>query len=107
MPGSMVFGDYVIEHGSDSDEGHGGGGGVIDAALGRSLVNVFLLLHAIEDSETSDLAATSNNHGTVEMDFSDDGNSLASRMRRQGRTLLGRSGRRRRNREANQSSGPP
>jgi L,D-peptidoglycan transpeptidase YkuD (ErfK/YbiS/YcfS/YnhG family) len=82
---------------------------VIDAVLGRSLVNVFLLLHAaIEDSESSDLAATSNNHGgTVEMDFSDDSNSLASRMRRQGRTLLGRSGRRRRNREANQSSGPP
>uniref|UniRef100_A0A1J3G4L2 DUF1644 domain-containing protein n=1 Tax=Noccaea caerulescens TaxID=107243 RepID=A0A1J3G4L2_NOCCA len=110
MPGSMVFGDYVIEHGSDSDDGRNNGGGVIDAALGRSLVNVFLLLHAFEDSESSDLAATSN-HGTVEMDFSDDedrrSNSLASRMRRQGRTLLGRSGRRRRNREANQSPGPP
>lgn len=124
MPGSMVYGDYVIEtniHGSDSDESDDHFG--IGAGLGRSLVNVFLLLNALgasgnearrSDSDSNDVAI---NRGTVEMSFSgeeeeeeeDDrhSNSLASRMRRQGRILLGRSGRRRRNREANENEGPP
>lgn len=117
MPGSMVFGDYVIERnnsdGSDSDEGDDHGG--IDAGLGRNLVNVFLLLHASPHSNDS----TTINRGTSEMNFSgeeeeeeeeerhNNSNSLASRMRRQGRILLGRSGRRRRDREANQNTGAP
>ncbi|EOA35412.1 hypothetical protein CARUB_v10020612mg [Capsella rubella] len=131
MPGTVVFGDYVIERtntdGSDSDEGDGHGLGGIDAVLGRNLVNVFLLLHAIgapgnhqsrrSDSDPND--STTINHGTSEMNFSGEeeqeeeeerhsnSNSLANRMRRQGRILLGRSGRRRRDREANQNTGHP
>ncbi|ESQ28466.1 hypothetical protein EUTSA_v10018839mg [Eutrema salsugineum] len=128
MPGSVVFGDYVIErtnvHGSDSDDGavHYNVDGVIDAGL----LNVVLMLHSLGASvnqtrrSVSDSNDTTINRGRSEMNFSgeeeeedddDDeerqhSNSLASRMRRQGRVLLGRSGRRRRNREAN-SSGPP
>ncbi|KAL1223639.1 hypothetical protein V5N11_033881 [Cardamine amara subsp. amara] len=121
MPGSMVYGDYVIErnnaHGSDSDEGDNHFG--IDAGLGRSLVNVVLLLHAFgasgnearrSDSDSSDMVVTT---GSVERYSSGDeeeerhSNSFASRMSRQGRIVLGRSGRRRRNREANENEGPP
>ncbi|CAD5316619.1 unnamed protein product [Arabidopsis thaliana] len=102
MPGTVVYGDYVIErnnaNGSDSDEGGDDDG--IDAAF---------------DSNDS----TTINRGTSELNFSEEeeeeeeeerhsnSNSLASRMRRQGRVLLGRSGRRRRDREANQNTGPP
>ncbi|XP_010415401.1 PREDICTED: uncharacterized protein LOC104701415 [Camelina sativa] len=128
MPGSMVFEDYVIERnnadGSDSDEGDDHGG--IDAGIGRNLVNVFLLLHAfgapgnqLRRSASDSNDSTTINHGTSELNFSGEeeeegeeerhsnSNSLASRMRRQGRILLGRSGRRRRDREANQNTGLP
>lgn len=137
IPGATVFGDYVIErnddddddggNGSDSDEGGGGGdqyngSGMMDAGFGRNFLNVILMMHAVgasrsqtrrSDSDSSDL--TTINRGTAdEMTFSGEeeeedrqSTSLASRMRRQGRVLLGRSGRRRRDREANQRPGPP
>ncbi|KAJ0241409.1 Zinc finger/BTB domain protein [Hirschfeldia incana] len=130
IPGATVLGDYVIErnnndddggNGSDSDEGgdHYNGAG-LDAGFGRNFLNAILMMHAVEasrnptrrsDSDSSDLAI--NRGATNEMSFSgeeeeDDrqSTSLASRLRRQGRVLLGRSGRRRRGREANQRPGP-
>ncbi|KAL0701156.1 hypothetical protein Bca4012_057278 [Brassica carinata] len=129
IPGARVLGDYVIErnnnndgNGSDSDEGgdHYNGSGMDAGLFGRNFLNVFLMMHAVEasrsqtrrsDSDSSDL--TVNRGTTNEMTFSGEeeedrqSNSLASRMRRQGRVLLGRSGRRRRDREANQRPGPP
>ncbi|KAF8080511.1 hypothetical protein N665_0937s0013 [Sinapis alba] len=137
IPGATVLGDYVIErnnnnsgNGSDSDEGgdHYNGSGM-DAGFGRNFLNVILMMHAVEasrnqtsveasrnqtgrsDSDSSDF--TVNRGTTNEMTFTGEeeedrqSNSLASRMRRQGRVLLGRSGRRRRDREANQRPGPP
>ncbi|KAL4556072.1 hypothetical protein LXL04_038712 [Taraxacum kok-saghyz] len=111
MPGSVVFGDYVIErnsYGSDSDsdddEGFdvgnrnhgldlaaGGGGGGGDDGL----VNVFLLFHAFGAGNGGDGGGETGGDGG--------GMSLVNRLRRQGRVLLGRSGRRERNRNQNQN----
>ncbi|CAH8359832.1 unnamed protein product [Eruca vesicaria subsp. sativa] len=118
LPGSTVFGDYVIEtnnpYGSEEGREH-------HAGFGRSLWSVVIMMHGLgagairiqtrhSDSDSNDLTT---HRGTSETAVSGDeeedtnSNSLASRMRRQGRVLLGRSGRRRRNREANQSRDPP
>ncbi|KAH0897288.1 hypothetical protein HID58_046856 [Brassica napus] len=112
MPGATVFGDYVIEtnnpNGSESGSEKGRDH---HAGFGRNLWSVIIMMHGLRalrnqtrlsDSDSNDLTT---HHGTIEEDTN--GNSLASRMRRQGRVLLGRSGRRRRDREANQSTGPP
>ncbi|CAN6843655.1 unnamed protein product [Brassica oleracea var. botrytis] len=100
MPGATVFGDYVIEtnnpNGSESGSEEGRDH---HAGFGRNLNQT-----RRSDSDSNDLTT---HHGTREMTEDTNGNSLASRMRRQGRVLLGRSGRRRRDREANQSTGPP
>lgn len=115
MPGSVVYGDYVIErnsYGSDSDdddEGFDVGGlgrtnnGGLDVAGDNSLVNVFLLFHAFgaggnegrfgrNDGDDDDDSGDSNDDGGG--DGGGGGISLMSRLRRQGRVLLGRSGRR-------------
>ncbi|KAG2321907.1 hypothetical protein Bca52824_015120 [Brassica carinata] len=71
------------------------------------------MMHAVEASRNQTRRSDSDSSGTNEMSFSGEeeedrqSTSLASRMRRQGRVLLGRSGRRRRAREANQRPGPP
>lgn len=96
MPGSVVFGDYVIErnsYGSESDsededgDGNGIGNGV---GVGEDgLVNVFLLFHAFGAGDGGDGGGGGGGGGD------DGGMSLVNRLRRQGRVLLGRSGRRR------------
>ncbi|KAG8646185.1 uncharacterized protein LOC110624818 [Manihot esculenta] len=112
----------------DADAAEGNGG--FEVGFDRNLVNVFLLLHAFGPSgnglnrrlrqserpnhRTMDESATGIHHispvgGSNSFDDNDndidDGNgdgglSLVSRLRRHGRVLLGRSGRRRRHREA-------
>ncbi|XP_010531820.1 PREDICTED: uncharacterized protein LOC104807954 isoform X3 [Tarenaya hassleriana] len=112
---------------NDDDDGQRNEGG-ISAGLGRNLVNVFLLLHAFGPSgnqtrssdfaaidltsdTTRDLASDANGNsdssgqedgGFSNYDYSqsNEGMSLASRLRRRGRILMGRSSRRRRNRES-------
>ncbi|KAF8089761.1 hypothetical protein N665_0497s0004 [Sinapis alba] len=121
MPGATVFGDYVIE----TNNPHGSGSGSDEArdlhpGFGRNFWNVIIMMQSLgalrnqtrhSDSDSNDLTT---HRGTSEMTVSGEeeeeevdrhSNSLASRMRRQGQVLLGRSGRRRRNREANQSTG--
>ncbi|KAK1440329.1 hypothetical protein QVD17_06154 [Tagetes erecta] len=115
MPGSVVFGDYVIErnsYGSDSDDDDEGfdvdglvranTGSGLDVAGDNSLVNVFLLFHAFGAGGTD--VASGINDNNNERDSDDDsggggdggGMSLVNRLRRQSQVLLGRSGRRRR-----------
>lgn len=116
MPGSVVFGDYVIErnpYGSDSEDedededgfdvgglGRGNNGG-LDVATDNSLVNVFLLFHAFGAGGNEGPFGRNDNDDSG--DSNDDGGgggngmSLVNRLRRQGRVLLGRSGRRRQN----------
>ncbi|KAI3675906.1 hypothetical protein L1987_85502 [Smallanthus sonchifolius] len=118
MPGAVVFGDYVIErnpYGSDSDDdeegfdvgslGRGNTGGGLDVAGDNSLVNVFLLFHAFGAGGTDVPFGRNANNDEGDSDDDDSGGggdgggggmSLVSRLRRQGRVLLGRSGRRRR-----------
>lgn len=130
MPGAMFFGDYVIDgnsYGFDSDEEDGGFNA--DAA-GRNAgfglgLDVVLLWHAFGSSrrmrqherafhQASDgsvgIRHTTPIGGLDSSDQDDDndsngdddgGMSLVSRLRRHGRVLLGRSGRRRRRSEAN------
>ncbi|KAB2088140.1 hypothetical protein E1A91_A04G162700v1 [Gossypium mustelinum] len=53
MPGSMVYGDYVIEgnnHGFETDEEEDGQNGGFEASLDSNFVNFFLLLHAFGSS---------------------------------------------------------
>ncbi|CAN8275777.1 unnamed protein product [Cochlearia groenlandica] len=117
MPsGSMMFGDYVVE--STNIINGSGENGEIDARLRESLASVFLLLNSLGLEATfdqtggqSDNLDSDNNVTSVEMNVSVEeeeevvhSNSLASRMRRQGRVLLGRSERRRRTREANRDA---
>ncbi|KAJ0242883.1 Zinc finger/BTB domain protein [Hirschfeldia incana] len=121
MPGATVLGDYVIETNSNPQGGSGSdeGRGEHHAGFGRNLWSVVIMMQGLgelrsqtrrSDSDSNDLTT---HRGTSEVTVSGeevedtDSNSLASRMRRQGRVLLGRSGRRRRDREANQSTGPP
>lgn len=114
MPGSVVFGDYVIErspYGFDSEEDEEGGFDV--NSLGRNnevidnnFVNMFLLFHTF-GPRGGNLGTFRGlrRHGGGDNDgggdSDDDGTSMVSRLRRRGRVLLGRSGRRRWRREAN------
>ncbi|XP_071729874.1 uncharacterized protein [Rutidosis leptorrhynchoides] len=108
LPGSMVFGDYAIERNNDD-------------RFETSLVHMLLLFRAFGPSGNTGgftfggMRRRNDVGGRVSDDDDDhdddddgDGNgddnngmSLANRLRRQGRVLLGRSGRRRRNRVVN------
>ncbi|THG22893.1 hypothetical protein TEA_026940 [Camellia sinensis var. sinensis] len=101
MPGAMVFGDYVIEgshYRFDSDEEEDFDMNVaernegLELGIDSNLVNVFLLFHAFGQQGILD-GDSDNDHGANE------GMSLVGRLRRQGRVLLGQSGRRQRRRE--------
>ncbi|XP_002528624.2 uncharacterized protein LOC8274868 [Ricinus communis] len=112
--------------GFDADAAERNGG--LDVGFDRNLVNVFLLLHAFGPSgdglsrrlrqperssyRASNESATDTHHVSPvnglnssdddndgDNDHGDGGLSLVSRLRRHGRVLLGRSGRRRRHRE--------
>ncbi|KAI3755241.1 hypothetical protein L1987_55037 [Smallanthus sonchifolius] len=112
MPGSMVFGDYVIEgnpYGLHSDNEAGFDTG-LEAGLDSNLVNMLLFLHAFgPGGNTGGFGGIrrrdddGNNNNDNDDDDGDDNNgmSLVNRLRRQGRVFLGRSGRRRRNRMVN------
>ncbi|KAJ0077899.1 hypothetical protein Patl1_36903 [Pistacia atlantica] len=118
MPGAMVFGDYVIEGNHyrfdtdgedgrfDADTADRDGG--FEVGFDSNLVNVFLLLHAFGASG-NDLGRRASDGLDYSDEDEDDGNnndhgglSLVSRVRRHGRVLLNRSGRRRRRREINE-----
>ncbi|KVI10985.1 uncharacterized protein LOC112507312 [Cynara cardunculus var. scolymus] len=114
MPGSVVFGDYVIErnsYGSDSEDEEGFDVGALgrnnNGGTDNSLVNVFLLFHAFGAGGNVGSFGSERRHDDGDSNDDDGGGgggmSLVNRLRRQGRVLLGRSGRRRRNREANGS----
>lgn len=135
MPGAVVFGDYVIEgspfgYGSedeeeedDDDDDRDDGFNVVGrGGMGGSLINVFRLLQAIGSAggtivgsnRGSDEGSGTDHNLTVGFDYSeqesdededDRSTSLAGRLRRHGRVLLGRSGRRRRLRELNGRGG--
>lgn len=119
MPGAVVFGDYVIERGSyglDSDEEEGfdlngveRNNGGFDVGIDGSFV--YFLMHAFGSSgnvgqyrgmrrRNDDDDDDSDDDGDGDGDGGNEGMSLVNRLRRQGRVLLGRSGRRRRRREA-------
>ncbi|TYI44035.1 hypothetical protein ES332_A01G209200v1 [Gossypium tomentosum] len=129
MPGAMVFGDYVIErnhHGFETDEEGGIDTadaiervGDFDVGLDNNVLNFFLFLHAFgpsgndlgrrtrqptraADENAVGVHLTSPVGGHQDDDYFNDGGgnvSLVSRLRRHGRVILGRSGRRRRRRE--------
>ncbi|KAL6545763.1 hypothetical protein OROGR_009637 [Orobanche gracilis] len=126
-PGVVFFGDYVIEgsndYGSDSDDGDG-----FDAernqGIDRNLMSVFLFLQAFGSAGNvgSDQRGSVRRHERSEdgfdcsdedSDYGDDnengdgtnGTSFVGRLRRQGRLVMGRSGRRRRRREMNGGGG--
>ncbi|KAB2097676.1 hypothetical protein ERO13_A01G176700v2 [Gossypium hirsutum] len=129
MPGAMVFGDYVIErnhHGFETDEEGGIDTadaiervGDFDVGLDNNVLNFFLFLHAFgpsgndlgrrtrqptraADENAVGVRLTSPVGGHQDDDYFNDGGgnvSLVSRLRRHGRVILGRSGRRRRRRE--------
>ncbi|KAG8364108.1 hypothetical protein BUALT_Bualt19G0092400 [Buddleja alternifolia] len=120
MPGAVFFGDYVIEgnnnYGIDSDDDSDDGDGGFDLnALERNegvdggLMSVYLILQAFGSAGNLNRRHERGSNQTLDND--DDGGgvnygtSLAGRLRRQGRVLLGRSGRRRRHREANGDGG--
>lgn len=117
IPGATVLGDYVIErnnnpHGSGLDEGR-----EHHAGFGRYIGSVIIMMQGLgalrnqtrsSDSDSNDLTTHRGTSDQMtasgEEEEDTNSNSLASRMERQGRVLLGRSGRRRRDREANQSN---
>lgn len=121
MPGAVVFGDYVIEgspFGEEDDDTDDGFNVVGRGGMGGNLINVFRLLQAIGSAggtivgsnRGSDEGSETDHNPSVGFDYSDQesndvedehGMSLAGRLRRHGRVLLGRSGRRRRLRELN------
>nr|XP_043627627.1 uncharacterized protein LOC122599225 [Erigeron canadensis] len=110
MPGSVVFGDYVIEshsNGLDSDDDEGFGREV-DMGVDDNYVNMLVLLHAFgSGGNTVRFGGIRRRDGNDDDDNDNDGNgnnngmSLVNRLRRHGRVLLGRSGRRRRHRVVN------
>ncbi|KAL7585093.1 hypothetical protein Lser_V15G46098 [Lactuca serriola] len=98
MPGSVVFGDYVIErnpYGLDSDDDDGLG----NVGINNNFMNMLLLFHAFgHGGDTRVLDADDDEDDDDDGGGGGDGMSLVSRLRRQGRVILGRSGRRRRRR---------
>lgn len=115
MPGSVVFGDYVIErnpnpHGLDSDDEEGfemmdglgrNNGGGLDMGIDSNLVNVLLLFHAFGPGGNTGTFGGMRRHDDGGGGDDDGDMSLLNRLRHQGRLLLGRSGRRRRHRVVN------
>ncbi|KAA8545542.1 hypothetical protein F0562_020326 [Nyssa sinensis] len=127
MPRAMVFGDYVIEgshYGFDTEEEEGFGvdaadrDGGFEVGINSDLLNVFLLLHTLGTAgnvvpnrgmrrlergsdHTTPISGFDSADQYSDSDVDNDGISLVGRLRRRGRVLLGRSGRRRRRREAN------
>lgn len=127
IPGAVVFGDYVIEghhNDFDTDEEEGAGNAERNGRfqMGIEAMNLFLLFHAVRQGNelnnigrrlrpelTPNRVAGQNVAGVLDIsdedndnDGNDGGVSLVSRLHRHGggRVLLGRSGRRRRCREA-------
>ncbi|XP_071736887.1 uncharacterized protein [Rutidosis leptorrhynchoides] len=111
IPGSMVFGDYVIEtndpYGIDSDNEDGFETG-LNMGIDGDLVNMLLLFHAFGSGGGIRRRNGVGGRISDDDDDDDDGNgddnngmSLVNRLHRQGRVLLGRSGRRRRDRVVN------
>ncbi|CAI9781794.1 unnamed protein product [Fraxinus pennsylvanica] len=121
MPGAVFFGDYVIEgshYGFDSDEEDFDADAMepnegFEAGIDRNLMNVFLFLQAFGSAgthrgmrrhERDSNHALDRDHSRQRSDRDEDddhgGTSLASRLRRQGRIVLGSSRRRRRHGEA-------
>lgn len=101
MPGSVVFGDYVIERNPYSmdfdDEVEDG----LNVGINSNLMNVLLLFHAFGPGGNTRALAHDNDDDDDDDDHhhhhgGGDGVGLVSRLRRQGRVILGRSGRRRR-----------
>uniref|UniRef100_A0A2N9IFK7 Uncharacterized protein n=1 Tax=Fagus sylvatica TaxID=28930 RepID=A0A2N9IFK7_FAGSY len=120
MPGAVVVGDYVIEsnhnHDFDTDEEDGGfdaNAAQRNGAYDSRLVNVVLLLRAIDQNAVgirhpSPIVGLDSSDQDDNNNSDDDGGggvSLVSRLHRQGRVLLGRSGRRRRRRDSTMGSG--
>ncbi|XP_071698574.1 uncharacterized protein [Rutidosis leptorrhynchoides] len=115
MPGAVVFGDYVIERNSyesDSDDDDEDEEGFDVGELGRvnnpgldvtgdnSLVNVFLLFHAFGSGGNEGPFGRHDNDDSGDSNDGGGGDgggsmSLVNRLRRQGRVILGNSGRRR------------
>ncbi|KAL8098084.1 uncharacterized protein LOC141683873 [Apium graveolens] len=116
VPGSVVFGDYVIERTPDgldtSDDDEEGLTGLSRNMedFDVNLVNVFLLFQALGRTEGNVASFEGLRRQGEEVqeagdgDSDDDNNihgtSLMNRLRRQGRAILNRSGRRRRRRGA-------
>ncbi|KAK4793779.1 hypothetical protein SAY86_024214 [Trapa natans] len=129
MPGAMVLGDYVIEGGQigfgAEDVGQEQNGDGIDVGFDGNLVNVFLLLNSFGQRVNTSpgrrlrraegaagvghIAPLDGSDAFDQDEFwldNDDVNlSLARRLRRHGRILLGRAARRLRHREENRNGG--
>ncbi|CDO97521.1 unnamed protein product [Coffea canephora] len=116
MPGAVVFGDYVIEgghYGFISDEEDGFDDDHLDQSIRRQERNSNHTLEGgtvvgsrtsrIGSFDYSDQDSESDNDDNAGIPRASDRLSLVNRLRSQGRVLLGRSGRRRRRREANRS----
>ncbi|XP_073029798.1 uncharacterized protein [Primulina eburnea] len=129
-PGALFFGDYVIERshfglGSDGDADALEPNDEIENGFDRRLMSVMMFLQAY-DSEmvqngrgSNHISRSSHERPVVSLgELDQDGNhidenevsgrnrmTLANRLRRHGRVLLGRSGRRRRRREGNSGQG--
>ncbi|KAL8222723.1 hypothetical protein R6Q57_020122 [Mikania cordata] len=100
MPGSMVFGDYVIEgnpYGLNLGNETGRDSG-LEMSIDSDFLNMLLVLHAFGPG-----GRRGHDDGNYNDDDDGDNNgmSLVNRLRRQGRVLYERSGRRRRNRMVN------
>ncbi|XP_073124199.1 uncharacterized protein [Henckelia pumila] len=129
-PGAMFFGDYVIERshfglGSDGDADALEPNEEIENGFGRRLMSVMMFMQMFGSGMRQNdrgLRNTSRSSHESSVDsfreLDQDGNhidenevsgrnhmTLASRLRRHGRVLLGRSGRRRRRREGNSGQG--
>ncbi|CAA0822049.1 Protein of unknown function (DUF1644 [Striga hermonthica] len=113
-PGAIFFGDYVIEGGNysddeDDDDLFDGSVGAGVGGIDRNLMSVFLFLQAFgsagrvrQDREPGEVVVSGDGfeYSDEDGEDGDNGTSFARRLRRQGRVVLGRSGRRRRHREA-------
>lgn len=107
MPGSVVFGDYVIERNPNEEDFDTG----LETGLDSNFVNMLLFFHAFGPGGNTGGFGGMRRHDVNDDEDDDDedggigndgnGMSLVNRLRRQGRVILGRSGRRRRHRVVN------
>ncbi|GER26713.1 hypothetical protein STAS_02365 [Striga asiatica] len=93
-PEAVFFGDYVIERGNYSDDDIDDD----DVGTDRNLMSVFLFLQAF-GSGGQVRQDRGFEYSDEDGEEGDNGMSFARRLSRQGRVVLGRSGRRRRRRE--------